>query len=179
MHHDEVVWCSLECLPTLCYDLVRDRVNIRPKKVMIASCDLCNTCLYKNEQIVINKEWKKHFDQNKQNHENIDTPSDQLDSPYSNDNLESIIETLVHDYSDAHVIHDLDTRIILIAPSEGFHPLGIFKDKIYEEINFPTLFYGSSRPIDVVNHISYQTNCSMGAIAHVWWLLNPYYKHIL
>lgn len=42
--------------------------NIRPKKAMSTLHDLCNTSLYKGEQIVINDEWKKHFDQSKQNH---------------------------------------------------------------------------------------------------------------
>ena len=45
--------------------------NILPKKVIIALHDFCSTSLYKIEQIVINDEWEKHFDQRKKNHERV------------------------------------------------------------------------------------------------------------
>jgi hypothetical protein len=36
----------------------------------------------------------------------------------------------------------LQDKIVEIAPAKGQCPLGIFKDKFAEEMNFPTLFYG-------------------------------------
>ena len=36
-----------------------------------------------------------------------------------------------------------------LAPGEGQRPLGIFKDKFIEEMNFPTLFYGDPHGIDI------------------------------
>jgi hypothetical protein len=36
----------------------------------------------------------------------------------------------------------LQDNIVEITPTEGKHPLGIFKEKFAEEMNFPTLFYG-------------------------------------
>jgi len=62
--------------------------SVRPKKVMIALNDLCSTIIYKNEQIVINNEWEKHFDQSKQNLDNNVPTIDPLDSPNTNDDLE-------------------------------------------------------------------------------------------
>ena len=47
-------------------------------------------------------------------------------------------------------IHDLQDKIIEIARVEGKRPLGIFKDKFVEEMNFPTLFYGDPRPNDIM-----------------------------
>jgi hypothetical protein len=43
----------------------------------------------------------------------------------------------------------LQDKIVEIAPAEGQHPLGIFKEKFVEEMNFPTLFYGDPRPSDI------------------------------
>ena len=132
--------------------------NIRPKKVMCALNDLWNTSLYKRKQIVINYEWKKHFDQSRQDHQNDSPKMKELDSPYADNDLERQTKTLVHGYSEAHLIHDLDTIIIQITPSEGFHPLGIFQDKLSGELNFLTLFFGSSHPIDVINCL-HNGNC--------------------
>jgi hypothetical protein len=42
-----------------------------------------------------------------------------------------------------------------------FHPLGLFKDKHLEELNFPTLFYGQSQQIG----FSYHQINSMGIIS--------------
>lgn len=51
----------------------------------------------------------------------------ELDSPNADDDLENENETLVHDYSEASIIHDLDTRIIKFSPFVEFHPLEFFK----------------------------------------------------
>jgi len=86
--------------------------NIFPKKVMCALHDFWNTSLYKREQIVINYEWKKLFVQSKQDHHNDSPKMEELDSPNVDNDLEQETETLVRRYSEAHLIHDLDTRII-------------------------------------------------------------------
>jgi hypothetical protein len=52
-------------------------------------------------------------------------------------------ETLVHGFIDSQCIHDLQDKIIEVAPAEGKHPLGIFMDRYAEEMNFTTLFYGN------------------------------------
>jgi hypothetical protein len=43
----------------------------------------------------------------------------------------------------------LQDKIVKIALAEGKSPLGIFKDKFVEEMNFPTLFYGDPRATDI------------------------------
>jgi hypothetical protein len=37
---------------------------------------------------------------------------------------------------------DFENIIYLIASSQGFHPLSLFKNKHFEKRNFPTLLYG-------------------------------------
>jgi hypothetical protein len=49
---------------------------------------------------------------------------------------------LIHGFTDSQQIHGLQDKILEIAPAKGKHPIGIFKDKFVEEMNFPTLFYG-------------------------------------
>ena len=50
----------------------------------------------------------------------------------------------------------MSNKIIEIAPSEHFSPLGIFQDKYLEELNFPTFFFGFNRPEDILKRFSYQ-----------------------
>jgi hypothetical protein len=66
-----------------------------------------------------------------------------------NQKNERPIETLIHGFTDSQRIHDLQYKIVEIAPVEGKCPLGIFKDKFVEEMNFPTLFYGDPHPSDI------------------------------
>jgi len=49
---------------------------------------------------------------------------------------------MIHNFLDDPKIMDYENIIYFIAPSQNFRPLGLFKDKYYEELNFPTLFYG-------------------------------------
>jgi hypothetical protein len=44
----------------------------------------------------------------------------------------------------------LQDKIVEIAPTDGQIPLGIFKDKFYEEMKFPTLFYGDPHATDII-----------------------------
>ncbi len=43
--------------------------------------------------------------------------------------------------SPEHVIDNND-KLLIIAPREGYQPLGLFHDAHFEEYNFPTLCYG-------------------------------------
>jgi hypothetical protein len=45
----------------------------------------------------------------------------------------------------------LQDKIIELTPIEGQWPLGIFKDKYAEEMNFLTLFYRDPRDDDITN----------------------------
>ena len=65
-------------------------------------------------------------------------------------------ETLVHGLSHSQLVDDLANKDIELAPSEGFRPLGIFQDRCFEEMNFPTLFFGYARPADILDNFSYQ-----------------------
>ena len=62
----------------------------------------------------------------------------------------------MHGLIESQRIYDLQDKIIEVAPAEGQRPLGIFKDKYAEEMNFPTLFYGDARDHDITNRFSYQ-----------------------
>jgi hypothetical protein len=59
------------------------------------------------------------------------------------------VETLIHRLIDSQCIRDLQDKTVEIAPAEGKRPLGIFKDKVSKEMNFPTLFYGDPHPSDI------------------------------
>jgi hypothetical protein len=43
-----------------------------------------------------------------------------------------------------------------IAPSQDFHPLGLFKNNHSEEFNFLTLFYGHPQSLTIFFKLSYQ-----------------------
>jgi len=49
---------------------------------------------------------------------------------------------MIHNFLDAPKIMDYENTIYSITLSQYFHPLGLFKDKHLEELDFPTLFYG-------------------------------------
>jgi hypothetical protein len=61
----------------------------------------------------------------------------------------------VHGFSDSQCIRDLQEKIVEIAPAEVHRPLGIFKDKFTEEMNFQTLFYGDALGTDMIERFSY------------------------
>ena len=80
--------------------------------------------------------------------------SSEFDTSDESDN-ETLVETLVHGFTDSQCIRDLQEKIVEIAPADGQCPLGIFKDKFAKEMNFPTLFYGYPRPTDITERFSY------------------------
>ena len=87
---------------------------------------------------------------------NTETTIHSIDEIENAIELEPISETLIHGYGETHLIDDLANKIIEIAPSKNFRPLGIFQDKYSKELNFPTLFFGCNRPEDISNRLSYQ-----------------------
>ena len=68
------------------------------------------------------------------------SPLQKIEADENEDDIEMISETLIHGYGETNLIDDLSNKIIEIAPSKHFIPLGIFQDKYSEELNFPTLF---------------------------------------
>ncbi len=49
---------------------------------------------------------------------------------------------MIHNFFGVPKIMDYENIIYSIAPSQDFHPLGLFKYKHSKQLNFPTLFYG-------------------------------------
>ena len=130
--------------------------NVRPSIVMVALNDLCKTKLYIDEGIVINTSWEEMFNKIAHQESNTETTIHSIDEIENEIELEPISETLIHGYGETHLIDDLANKIIVIAPSENFRPLGIFQDKYSEELNFLTLFFGCNRPNYIFNRFSYQ-----------------------
>ena len=117
--------------------------------VMKALKELCSRTLYKAENICINENWNHVLEQGNDNSgQTFDTTS-KFDTSDESKN-ERPTETLIHGFTDSQRIHDLQDKIVEIAPVEGQRPLGIFKDKFAEEMNFPTLFHGDPRPSDII-----------------------------
>jgi hypothetical protein len=67
----------------------------------------------------------------------------------SNSNNEKIqyrpIDSIIHIFLDVSKIMDYENIMYFIAPSQNFHPLGLFKDNISKIKKFPTLFYWQPR----------------------------------
>ena len=109
--------------------------------VMKALKELCSRVLYKAEKICINANSNNVLvEEHGNSADTLENPID-FDASDESDN-ETAVETLVHGFTDLQCMCDLQDTIVEIAPAEGQRPLGIFKDKFVEEMNFPTLFYG-------------------------------------
>ncbi len=61
---------------------------------------------------------------------------------------------MIHNFLDAPKIMDNENIIYSITPSHNFHPLGLFKYKHSEKLNFQTLLYG--QPQQFSKSFSYQ-----------------------
>ena len=107
--------------------------------------DLCKTKLYKDEGIVVNHDWEKIFNKTIQQEENIVSPLEETKTYENENDIDMVSETLIHGYGETNLLDDLSNKIIKIEPLEHFSPLGIFRDKYSEELNFPTLF------LDLIN----------------------------
>ena len=110
--------------------------------------ELCSRALYKAENICINgNQYSFLTEEHSNSTDTLENPSD-FDTSDESEN-ETPTETLVHGFTDSQCIRDLQDNIVEIAPAEGQRPLGMFKDKFAEEMNFPTLFYGDPRGTDI------------------------------
>jgi hypothetical protein len=109
--------------------------------VMKALKELCSRTLYKAQNIFINEDWNHVLEQGNENSTQTFSTTSEIDTDDESEN-ERPTETLIHGFTESQRIHDLQDKIVEIAPVEGQRPLGIFKDKFAEEMNFPTLFYG-------------------------------------
>ena len=91
------------------------------------------------EKVQINENWKQMFNEAK---DAFASDSDEeFDNNIDENTIELVTKTLVHGFTDSHSIYDLQTNQINIAPAKGNMPLGIFQDKYFEEMSFPTLFF--------------------------------------
>ena len=104
--------------------------------------------MYKAQNICINDNWNHVLEQRNDNSTQTFDTTSEFDTSDESEN-ERPIETLIHGFTDSQRIRDLQDKIFKIAPVEGKRPLGIFKGKFDEEMNFPTLFYGYPHPSDI------------------------------
>ena len=105
--------------------------------------ELCSRALYKAHNICINGNWENVLAEEDVNSvDTLENPSE-FDTSDLSEN-ETPAETLVRGFTDSQCIRDLQDKIVEIALAEGKRPLGIFKDKFVEEMNFPTLLWRST-----------------------------------
>ena len=115
---------------------------------MKALKELCSRALYKAQNICINENWNNVLGEEDDNSAQTLATASEFDTCDESKN-ETPTDTLVHGLTNSQCIGDLQEKIVEIAPAEGKRPLGIFKDKFVEEMNFPTLFYGDPRSSDI------------------------------
>jgi hypothetical protein len=77
---------------------------------------------------------------------------------------------MIHNFLDNPKIMGYEVTIYFVAHNQNFHLLGLIKDKHYEDLNLPTLFYG--QPHQFYEGFSYQQ------IVH-WEFFNKYFKPFL
>jgi hypothetical protein len=118
--------------------------------VMKALKELCSRALYKAQNICINENWNNVLGEEDDNTAETLENASEFDASDESEN-ETPAETLVYGFTDSQCVHDLQDKIVEIAPVEGQRPLGIFKDRFVEEMNFPTLFYGIHVPLTLQN----------------------------
>jgi hypothetical protein len=87
---------------------------------------------------------------------NILTTSDSSDSDDDEEIKNIQTDTMIHNFLNASKISDYENTVYSVAPGQDYHPLGLFKDKNSEELNFPTLFYGQPRNPATYENLTYQ-----------------------
>ncbi|XP_059070801.1 uncharacterized protein LOC131860407 [Cryptomeria japonica] len=128
---------------------------VRPNLIMQALFQLSSTPLYKLQNVQINKDWQAIVQHNSNNQETIQTNNTDTDTD-SDMEQEQPSETLIHGFTESRCIHQMQDKILEIAPAQDNCPIGIFQDKYAEEMNFPTLFFGSARDDDITKRFTYQ-----------------------
>jgi len=134
--------------------------NLRPNLVMLALKDFISTPLYSNLNVTINPQWSSLFSMhttlcNQTNDQNISSFDD-----YDFKNEDHIIcvpiKSMIQIYFlDASKIDDYENVVCSIAPSQDFHPLGLFRDNHSNELKFSTLFYGHAQDLNILKFLSY------------------------
>lgn len=74
------------------------------------------------------------------------------DDETSKHDEEPINESLIHWFDESHTIKYFDITIIEIEQEKRFKPLCIFRIPFSEQMNFPTLFFGS-HPNEITKNI--------------------------
>jgi len=124
--------------------------NVHPNMVMVALRNLIESPLYKNLNVFIHHQWVSLFVLHMNLKFKIYTYNN-ASFDNSNFNNEKIyctpIDSMIHNFLNAPKIMDCENTIYSITQSQNFHPLGLFKNKHLEELNFPTLFYGQPQQI--------------------------------
>jgi hypothetical protein len=120
--------------------------NVRPNMIMLALKDLLNTPLYKELDVKIHHAWDSLFriHVNIKTEENFIDDIDVIKDSFEEDVEQVSTDTMIHYVLDSDRINDYD-KMLVVAHSEDYYPLSIFKNKYSKELNFPTLFYGYSR----------------------------------
>ena len=126
-----------------------------PNVIMQALTQLTRTPLYKMHEVHINQDWQEVLQCTEENEDNSpqNTSETESDSEMENENPS---ETLIHGFTESRSIHNMEDKIIEIAPTEHKYSIGIFKDIYAEEMNFPTLFFGKPHDNDIVKNFTYQ-----------------------
>ena len=139
-------------------------LNARPFKVIHAAQWLINnSALYRDEGIIFNNEWLNNY--HAENMHTINADNSLTESIDENRHVNVNSETLDNEYESSEdeeetpagvtdtmltatdFLEDNERQNILnVAPAEGSRPLSVFRDKYSEELAYPGIFLGQSRP---------------------------------
>jgi hypothetical protein len=118
--------------------------NVCPNMVMGTLQDLIETPLYKDLNVNIHHQWVSLFTLHINLGSQIPTYNNASSDNYDSNNEKkhcTPIDSMTHNFLNVLKIMDYENTIYFIAPSQDFHPLGLFKDKHSKELNFLALFY--------------------------------------
>ena len=113
---------------------------VRPLETMKATRVLLDTSLYKDNNVLMNREWKEHIENLLAQAIHVTPTNVEIDEQY-----EGNTDVLLHGVYCSEQVVDRNDSIFNVAPSEGFSPLGLFTDKFCEELCFSQLFFGEPR----------------------------------
>lgn len=115
---------------------------------------LVGTTLYRSKNVKINDTWLKLLEQEEEDESLMKTTSSDSDEESDSDNVYTL-ETLIHGFTNSRSIQNMQEKIIEIAPAQESYPIGIFRDKHVEEMNFPTLFFAEPWNSHILEQLSY------------------------
>jgi hypothetical protein len=112
---------------------------------MVALGDLIKTPLYKHLNVNIHHQWTILFALHMNSKSQIPTYNNASSNTFDFDNEEihgTPTYSMIHNFLNVLKIMDYENIIYFIALSQDFYPLGLFKNKHSEKLNFLTLFHG-------------------------------------